>query len=166
MLPANENLELIAYVRAGASEEGYINKAKAIFDSRCISCHNDRNPHLPTLESYEGVQHVSQQDTGADVFTLVRVSHIHLFGLTFIFFIVGFIFSHSYLRREWLKVVIVAIPFVSIIIDIASWYITKVSEPFAWAVIGSGAAMGTSFGLQFMISFYQMWFYDLPEDAQ
>ena len=48
--------------------------------------------------------------TGANVFTLVRVSHIHLFGVTFIFFIVGLIFSHAYVRPVWLKCTVVALP--------------------------------------------------------
>ena len=42
-------------------------------------------------------------DTGAKLSTLVRVSHIHLFGVTFIFFIVGLMFSHAYVRPVWLQ---------------------------------------------------------------
>jgi len=32
---------------------------------------------------------VAEMDTGVSIGTLVRVSHIHLFGLTFIFFIMA-----------------------------------------------------------------------------
>jgi len=39
---------------------------------------------------------VTEQDTGTDIFTLVRVSHIHLFGLTFIFYLVGNYVSGRY----------------------------------------------------------------------
>ncbi|OGT20456.1 MAG: hypothetical protein A2V90_09595 [Gammaproteobacteria bacterium RBG_16_57_12] len=166
MLPATENLEIIAWVRKGAGKEEYDARIKGIFDERCVVCHNNRNPHLPSLEDFEGVGQVAQQDKGADVFTLVRVSHIHLFGLTFIFFMVGFIFSHSYFRREWLKCVILVIPFISIIIDITSWYLTKIFEPFAWAILLSGGVMGTSFAIQFFVSIYQMWFYKLPAEGE
>jgi len=166
MLPPEENMKIIEWVRKGVSEETYHTEVKAIFDQRCIICHNQRNPHLPHLETYEGVSHTTESDHGFDIFTLVKVSHIHLFGLTFIFFIVGFIFSHAYLRQEWIKNTLIAIPFIAIILDIASWYITKIYNPFAWVVIISGAAMGTSFGLQFLISIYQMWFYTLPEDVE
>jgi hypothetical protein len=109
---------------------------------------------------------VAEEDHGADIFTLVRVSHIHLFGLTFIFFIVSSVFVHAYLRHEWLKITIIAIPFISIALDIFSWYLTKVYQPFAWVVIGSGALMGMSFAIQVLTSLYQMWFYKLPDNVQ
>ena len=166
MLPADENLKIISWVRDGSSEKKYQDEVKDIFDTRCIACHNNRNPHLPSFESYEGVMKAAEEDRGVDMFSLVRVSHIHLFGLTFIFFIATSIFIHAYIRQEWLKITIIVVPFISIIIDVASWYITKIFEPFAWVVIGSGSLMGLSFGLMFFISLYQMWFYKLPDDVQ
>lgn len=166
MLPANENIAIVNWVREGSSEEAFHNKIQPIIEKRCIACHNDRNPHIPSLEGFEKVMHTAEKDTGMNIFTLVRVSHIHLFGLTFIFFIVSSIFSHAYLRYEWLKVLIVSIPFVAIVLDIASWYITKIFQPFAWVVIISGAFMGFSFAIQFVTSIYQMWFYRLPLDEE
>ena len=166
MLPADENLKIISWVREGASEKAYEESMKAIFDNRCITCHNNRNPHLPPLEDYAGVKHTAEEDHGVDLFTLVRVSHIHLFGLTFIFFIVASIFIHAYIRHEWLKTTIIIIPFISIIVDVSSWYITKIFEPFAWVVIGSGALMGLSFAFQFLVSIHQMWFYRLPDEVE
>ncbi|MFC1748399.1 elongation factor-1 alpha [Pseudomonadota bacterium] len=166
MLPADENLKVVEWVQSGASQKEYEATTKAIFDNRCITCHNDRNPHLPSLETYDKVKHTAEEDTGMDLFTLVRVSHIHLFGLTFIFYLVGSIFIHAYVRHEWLKIAIIIVPFVSITLDISSWYLTKFYPPFAWLVVGSGALMGISFALQFFISIYQMWFYKLPEKTK
>lgn len=166
MLPAEENLKIITWLHEGTSQAQYDAGIKEIFDDRCIACHNNRNPHLPPLESYEGVKKMAAEDHGADIFTLVRVSHIHLFGLTFIFFVVSSVFVHAYLRHEWLKITIIAIPFVSIALDIFSWYLTKVYQPFAWVVIGSGALMGLSFAIQVATSLYQMWFYKLPDNVQ
>ncbi|MCW8918417.1 MAG: elongation factor-1 alpha [Gammaproteobacteria bacterium] len=166
MLPAEENIAIVNWVREGNSEEAYNSTIKKIIDKRCVACHNDRNPHIPSLQSFDKVMHTAEKDTGMNIFTLVRVSHIHLFGLTFIFFIVSSIFSHAYMRHEWLKVVIVSIPFIAIVFDIASWYITKVFQPFAWVVIISGAMMGMSFAVQFITSIWQMWFYQLPAEAE
>lgn len=166
MLPAEENGEIIAWLHDGAKQAPYDAGLKNIFNERCIACHNDRNPHLPSFESYEGIKKVAAEDTGADIFTLVRVSHIHLFGLTFIFFVVSSVFVHAYLRHEWLKMTIIIVPFISIALDIFSWYLTKVYQPFAWVVIGSGALMGMSFAIQVVVSFYQMWFYKLPDNVQ
>lgn len=157
MLQPDENLQIVDWVRKGVDKEAFDAKIKQLMEKRCVVCHNDRNPHLPSLESYEGVMKVAEKDTGANIPTLVRVSHIHLFGLTFIFVITGFVFTHAYFRREWLQAVIIITPFISIVADIASWYLTKLNESFAWLVIGSGAVMGTCFSIMFFVSMWQMW---------
>lgn len=157
MLPAEENLQVVEWVRTGKDKEKFESKILPILQKRCVVCHNDHNPHLPSLESYEKVEKVAEKDEGANIPTLIRVSHIHLFGLTFIFFIVSFIFSHAYMRNEWIKSAIIVTPFLSIVADIASWYLTKINHDFAWVVIGSGSVMGSCFAIMFFISMWQMW---------
>jgi hypothetical protein len=68
------------------------------------------------------------------------------------------------MRPLWLKCVVIVVPFLSILLDITSWYLTKLWPGFAWLVIGSGALMGVSFAIQWVTSMYQMWVYKLPED--
>ena len=81
---------MIAWVHEGADRSRPTRSdVKPMLDQRCMSCHDGSNPHLPNLERYDNLKKVTEQDTGADICTLVRVSHIHLFGLTFIFFIIG-----------------------------------------------------------------------------
>lgn len=130
-----------------------------------MMCHNGSNPHTPSFKSFEGVMSVVELDTGMDIFTLVRVSHIHLFGITFIFFIVGSIFCHAYVNPGWVKCVLMITPFVAILLDIGSWYLTKIYPPFAWVVMISGGLMGIAFAAQWLISVYQMWFYTLPKNV-
>ena len=95
--------------------------------------------------------------------TLVRVSHIHLFGMTFIFFIMGFIFSHAFIRPVWLKSLVVLIPFLCIAADVSSWYFTKLYTGFAWVVMVAGGLMALSFAIMWFTSMYQMWFYTPPK---
>ena len=156
MLPQNEKDEIVAWVRRGAEKQDFEKSGvKEIMEKRCASCHSS-NPHIPSFNTYEEVAHTTQLDTGMDLFTLVRVSHIHLFGLTFIFYIVSSIFCHAYIRPFWLKCVVIMTPFVAIIFDIASWYLTKIYTPFAWVVLGSGGLMGMAFAFQWVVSIYQM----------
>jgi hypothetical protein len=160
MLPPEEMHEVIAWVRRGADKKEFETQGiHNIIQKRCVTCHSGKNPHIPDFSSFAGVEHVVEKDTGMDIFTLVRVSHIHLFGLTFIFFIVSSIFCHSYVRPLWLKCVIIVVPFLAIICDIMSWYLTKIYTPFAWVVLLSGAFMGASFAVQLLTSLYQMWLY-------
>lgn len=186
MLPQNEKDNIVAWVRRGATKSDFEShmgtnmgnkdemmmgkkghqSVEAIIEKRCLVCHNGSNPHIPNLKGYENLSQVIEVDTGMDIFTLVRVSHIHLFGITFIFFIVGSIFCHAYIKPLWIKCVVILTPFVAIILDIGSWYLTKVYPPFAWVVMGSGALMGVAFAIQWIISIYQMWFYTLPKEIE
>jgi hypothetical protein len=92
------------------------------------------------------------------VFTLVRVSHIHMFGLTFVFFLMGTIFSHAYVRPVWFKCAVMALPFVCLMLDIGSWYFTKLFHPFAGVVMIAGGVMGLSFAFMWAVSMWQLWF--------
>lgn len=165
MLPESERSTIFTWVEKGATQEGYEQIAKPIFDSRCIACHDGSNPLHPSLVSYEDVSKLITKDTGMSIATLVKVSHIHLFGITFIFYIVSNIFAHAYMKTLWLKCAVIVLPFLAILMDIFSWYLTKLHAGFAWVVIGSGALMGVSFAIQWVISMWQMWFYTLPDDV-
>ncbi len=165
MLPTEEKNEIIAWVRRGAKEDEFKQTIAPIMERRCLGCHNGSNPHIPNFTSYDKVMTMVSLDTGMDIFTLVRVSHIHLFGITFIFFVTGFIFCHARVRPAWFKFAVIALPFLTIICDIASWYLTKIYQPFAWVVMISGMVMALCFAIQWLMSVYQMWFYRLPEDV-
>jgi len=162
MLPAEESSTVISWVGDGLSPEKYEQAIKPIFEKRCMSCHDGSNPHLPNLGGLDNIKKVTEKDTGTDIFTLVRVSHIHLFGLTFVFFIIGLMFSHAYLRPVWLKCGIVALPFVCLVLDVSSWYFTKLYHPFGWVVMVAGGGMGMSFAFMWFTTMYQLWFYKLP----
>ncbi|MBI3371881.1 MAG: hypothetical protein HY017_09030 [Betaproteobacteria bacterium] len=163
MLPQDEVAPLIRWVQEGANRESYETQFKPVLEKRCASCHDGSNPHLPNLIGYDNLKKVTEKDTGADIFTLVRVSHIHLFGFTFIFFVMGTIFSHAYLRPVWFKCAVAATPFVCVVLDVGAWYITKIYEWFAWVVMLAGGVMGACFAFMWFVSMYQLWFSKTPE---
>ncbi|MFC1588938.1 hypothetical protein ACFL3P_01555 [Pseudomonadota bacterium] len=161
---------IVSWIESGAEEEGYTSKVEPIMEQRCFGCHGDSDeartlyPHNITLQGYDNVMKTVGIDHGVDLMTLVRVSHIHLFGMTFIFFIVGGIFLHSHIRPAPLKCLILITPFISILLDIFSWYLTKIYQPFSWVIYISGMLMALAFTAQWCLSMYQMWFYRLPSD--
>jgi hypothetical protein len=67
-------------------------------------------------------------------------------------------FSHAYVRPVWLKCAIVGLPFVAIVLDVSSWYFTKLYHPFAYVVMLAGAVMATCFAFMWLVSMYQLWF--------
>lgn len=163
MLSANDRTEVVNWARSGAPRTEFETTIQPIVVANCLDCHDGSNPHLSNLDGFENIQTVVAQDTGADIHTLVRVSHIHLFGITFIFFILGFIFSHSWVRPVWLKSVVIFLPFLCIAADVSSWYFTKLYAGFAWVVLIAGGLMGVCFAIMWITSMYQMWFYRVPE---
>jgi len=162
MLPRDESNAVVVWLKEGAERALYEKDIRPVFDKRCMTCHDGSNPHLANLNGFDNVQKLTERDTGTGVFTLVRVSHIHFFGITFVFFILGSIFSHAYVRPVWFKCAVIALPFVCLVLDISSWYFTKLYHPFAWAVILGGGVMGLSFTYMWVVSMWQMWVSPAP----
>jgi hypothetical protein len=150
---------ILRWIQTGAEEEGYTKTIAPILNRDCIICHTPSiNPNLPNLTSYAGVAEVSQAGGGAPLPVLIRVGHIHIFGIAFILFFIGKLFILCEMNR-YLKRIAVVIPFAAMLLDVISWFITKTIPEFAYVVIGSGALMGISMAMQILLSIYQMWFY-------
>jgi len=162
MLPHEEGAVILAWAREGAKPEAFETDIRPIVEKRCLICHDGSNPHIPNLTGYDNVKKLIAADTGPSIATLVRVSHIHLFGVTFIFFVMGLIFSHAYLRPIWLKCAIIALPFAAIASDVSSWYFVRLFHPFALVVMGGGAVMAACFATMWLVSMYQLWFSKPP----
>ncbi len=149
---------IMKWIRHGADEPEYNEKIAPILNRDCIVCHTPSvNPSLPDLTRYATVSEVAHAG-GATIPTLVRVSHIHLFGIAFILFFIGKIFLLCDLNVH-IKRVAVVIPFAAMLLDVVSWFITKEVSSFAYVVVFSGTLMGLSMGLQILLSIYQMWFF-------
>jgi len=163
MLPPAERDALIKWARAGAAPESYASVIAPIIDKRCMACHDGGNPQLSNFFSYDGVKKAAESDRGQSLPALVRDSHIHLFGMTFIFFVVGLMFSHAYLRPVWFKCAVVALPIAMVGMDIGSLYLIKLYHPFAALAIACGAASAACFAFMWLVTLYQMWFFRPPE---
>jgi hypothetical protein len=153
-LTAEEERDISIWIKDGASAEEFL-KVKPIFDRSCVVCHRPGSGLIP-LTTYEEVRAITDIDFGESIRVLSRVSHIHLFGMSFIFILTGIIFSMSEMNI-YLKLLIIALPFIAMWIDIGSWWFTKFQPAFAYTVIIGGVLMGIAFGAQVFISLYEMW---------
>ncbi|PCJ29871.1 MAG: elongation factor-1 alpha [Gammaproteobacteria bacterium] len=159
MAPEEDRLKIINWVHQGADEQAFHDTGiREIMDTRCIMCHNaDSGLPIPDFTKFEDVAEKAETDTGASFSSLARVSHIHLFGISFIFMFVGLIFSLSTGVPKYLKAGVIVMPYVFLLIDISSWWLTKLNPNFAWFVIIGGGAMGISFAFMWTVSMYEMW---------
>lgn len=152
-----DRAKLIKWVRDGATEKGY-EEVKPIFDNNCIACHSSIES-LAQFNTYEETKDVTSTDEGASIDSLTRVSHIHLFGIAFIFIFVGYIFTMSVGLSEIMKSIIISLPFAFLIVDISSWWVTSIFPAFAWLTIIGGFGYMMAFAVMWFVSMYQMWLY-------
>ncbi len=151
-----EKEKIFKWIEGGALEKDFANVA-SIFQNSCALCHSPEGgmPVSP-LTTYQEVVVYTAIDMGQSVKALVGVSHVHLFGMSFIFFLTGIIFAMSEIDTRWRTILIVT-PFVSIWVDIGSWWFTKLKPVFAYTVIIGGILMGLSLLFQILISLLEMW---------
>ena len=153
---AADRLEIIKWVRQGAKKDQWEGDVKTIFYTNCVSCHSVI-PGLPDFTQFDEVQRVSQPSAGASTTSLTRSSHIHIFAISFIFLFNGLIFSLSVGIKSWIKISIVCLPFLFLIIDVFSWWLTKIHPGFAWFTIISGVGYSFCSAVTWFVCMYQMW---------
>ena len=151
-----ENLVLIKWARNGADEQQWAQTIKPIVDQRCAVCHVHIES-LPNVTDYKIMQKIAEVDHGAETSALTRVSHIHLFGISFIFFFVGFIFSLAVGFKPWVKAAIIFVPFAFLVLDVSAWWLTKYQPGFAYLVIIGGFGYSVASAIMIFTSLYQMW---------
>lgn len=158
--PEQERFKIMEWVREGALIEDYRDDGiDKIIESRCVMCHNESASGIPDFTKFEQLKILTAQDTGATFSSLIRVSHIHLFGISFIFMFVGLIFSFAETTTTQYKCIAIGMPYAFLIADILSWWLTKIHPMFAWLVILAGMGMAVSFVFMWATSILEMWFF-------
>ncbi len=161
MASEQERFVIIQWIRDGANESDYRSSGVAeIVTNRCIMCHNKNASGIPDFNKFEAIASVTEQDEGATFSSLTRVSHIHLFGISFIFMFVGLIFSFSETSTIKYKCIAIGMPYVFLLVDILSWWLTKLHPLFAWFVVFAGGGMAIAFAFMWLVSVLEMWAFE------
>lgn len=153
--PAEVRFAMIQWARDGAPTEQWASKIGPLFEKNCTPCHNAESG-LPEVGKLEVAKKIAEVDHGESIATLTRVSHIHLFGIAFIFFFVGRIFAMAEFNPLW-KVILIATPFAFLVLDVVSWWLTKYWPAFAWLTMIGGIGYSLASTVMLMTSLAQMW---------
>lgn len=155
-----QRFDIIQWVRDGADEEAYKDEGiEKIVQERCVMCHNKEASGIPNFNDFAQLKALTAQDEGATLASLTRGSHIHMFGISFIFMFVGIIFSFAETTSIKYKCIAVGMPYAFLIADILSWWLTKFFPMFAWLVIFAGMGMAVSFMFMWVTSILEMWLF-------
>ena len=161
-LQEEERHHIVAWLKDGALQSEYEQLIKPIVDKNCIVCHSKAAAtNLPDFTNYQGLHEYAQVDTGMSLMSLLRLSHIHLFGISLLLFALGYIFILSEVN-VWFKRFLVLSPMVAVFVDILAWFLTKWDSHYAIVIVGAGAVLGFSMAAQIFISLYQIWFLKRP----
>ena len=159
--PPEVRMALLKWADAGAPASEWESNIKPKVDEYCGPCHANM-PGLANITEKPVMDQMTKRDEGQSIATLTRVSHIHLFGISFIFFMVGWIFSYATGFSTWLKSLLIITPFAFLIVDVASWWLTKMNPNFAWLVIIGGFGYSLASTVMIFSSLYQMWLMKRP----
>lgn len=154
---------IVSWLISGAPETDYQTIIRPILQERCFTCHGSNSgTNLPDFSTFEGLRKVAKVDTGVSLQTLLKLSHIHLFGIGLVLLAVGMIFRRVRMRT-WLKSTLIVLPFFAVFIDILAWFLTKWDPHYAYTVVAAGAILGLALGGQILSSLYQMWVPSKPK---
>jgi len=150
--------QVVAWLKSGSTEDVYDDTIYPIIMKDCAKCHSKNSgKNLSDYTTYEGIIPVATVDHGLSIEALVKLSHIHIFGIGLVTFVLGFVFTFTALP-EWFKNVVIVAPFFAMVTDVATWYLTKWDPVFAYTVVVSGLILGSAWGVQIFVSLYQMIF--------
>lgn len=154
-----ERNKIVDWLKSGETRSQFQKVVQPILQKDCLQCHSPKSGlKIPDLSSYKHVMRVAQVDTGTSIATLVKLSHIHLFGIGLLLLSIGMIFRHVELSAL-LKNTITITPFIAVFVDILAWYLTKWDPVYAYTVVGAGVLLGLALALQILIPLWQMWFW-------
>jgi hypothetical protein len=148
---------MVAWLKDGAEEEHYAKDILPVLQKTCLNCHvQSSGMNLPDFSTYAGIHKVAEVDVGMSMNSLLKLSHIHLFGISLLLFMLGSIFIQTEIN-VWFKRFLVVSPMLAVFVDVLSWFLTKWDSHYAIIVIVAGGVLGMSMALQILISLYQIW---------
>ncbi|AHE97123.1 hypothetical protein [Thioalkalivibrio paradoxus] len=159
--PDEERRTLIDWARRGAPASDWEPTIQPIVQQHCVACHST-TPGLADFNRLANLQERADIDTGPSIASLTRVSHIHLFGITMLFFGVGLIFAFARGFDPIFKSLLIAAPFAFLILDVAAWWLTKWQPGFGWLVMFGGFGYSVASTVMIFTSLYQMWLLRVP----
>ena len=152
-----ERNSLINWAKGGAEKEKS-NETKSIILKNCLLCHTaGGDAEFAPFDKLSTVSAVfTSINNGISIPRLITLSHIHMISIGVIFALSGIIFLFTPINEK-LKMTLLIFPFGSLLMDVFSWWLTKLIPVFAITVFIGGVFAVIGFFIQFVISLLTMW---------
>jgi hypothetical protein len=152
-----ERNSLIHWAKGGAGKEKF-NEVKGIVIKNCLRCHTSGgDAAFAPFDKLSTVSDIfTRINNGISIHRLITLSHIHMISIGVIFALSGIIFLFTPINEK-LKMILLIFPFGSLLMDVFSWWLTKLIPVFAITVFIGGVFAVIGFFIQFVISLLMMW---------
>ncbi len=153
----NDREDLVRWAKRGAKKKEF-NDVKGIIVKNCIKCHTAGGEagFAPFDRISTITETFTRTNNGIPVNRLITLSHIHMISIGLIFALTGIIFFFTPINEK-LKTALIIYPFGSLMLDIFSWWLTKLTPIFAITVFIGGIFTVIAFLIQFIISLIYIW---------
>lgn len=155
---------LIKWTKDGSSpkEEDFAPIVETL-ENHCVNCHDleAAASSSPLWEDrvvkHELVAPMFNKTGAISATRLIHLTHIHLLTNVMMFVLTGAVVLFCRIGSR-LKSALLVLPFIAIVLDMGSWWLTAfVSHLFAYTIMIGGTLVGVSFLLQFVFAIYGLW---------
>ncbi len=153
----NDRKNLITWAKRGAKKKEF-KDVKNIIVKKCLRCHTaGGEAGFAPFDKLSIITEIfTRINHGVTVNRLITLSHIHMISIGAIFALTGVIFFFSPINEK-LKIALIIFPFGSLMMDIFSWWLTKLTPIFAVTVFVGSILTVIAFLIQFVISLISIW---------
>ena len=165
-LTAAEEADLarvVAWSDAGAPEAEYAGAVRPVLQRHgCLDCHaagatTIGNKKDSPLDTYPALARFTRPDEGIPFGRLLLLSHIHLFGMCFIFLLTGAAVAATRFSSAARAALMAAGP-AAVLLTVGGWWLVKYGGG-EWSVLvaAAGVVMAVAFAASVLAALYDLW---------
>ncbi len=134
----------------------YQDNIHPIIELDCLECHEPGGKAEESpLRSYDEVLPYLERDRGIPIPSLLKLSHIHLFGMSLLLLVTGALaFSFLSPRKAG---ILSSLTGLGLLLDVGGWWSTKFFPETAFLVLVGGSLFGGSFLLTHLSLLHRYW---------
>lgn len=159
----SERKVILDWARGGAPREGFDPVAK-VLDLRCVKCHSaggekEGSPFAEIREAgarYDLVVRYAAPDRGMSLAARTTTTHAHLFSLSVLLGLLGFVFLFTNTRPR-VKTAAVVLPFAGMFVDVGCWWLAMASPAFVAGIVAGGALLAAGILVLVVRPLWEMW---------
>jgi hypothetical protein len=159
----SERRTLLDWAASGAPREGFA-PVREVLDRRCVRCHSpggekEESAFAEAREAgarHELVVRYAAPDRGMGTAARATTTHAHLFSLSVLLGLLGFVFLLTDTRRP-VKVAAVAVPFGGMFLDVGCWWLSILSPAFVAGIVAGGTLLAAGVAVLVVRPLWEMW---------